>query len=755
MVIIDSSFQYNLAERGGIGGAIISAGRQTIELTATHCLFIGNSSDYGIGALICGDRANLTNCLFAGNYGRYYGASLAWGGIGLTIENCTFVGNYSGSGGSLELYGVNAEIRDSIIWDGPDSVVIHDESNLLVNFSDVQGRIPGYRNIDADPCFVDPGRWVDSRDPNIIVEPNHSYASWVNGDYHLKSQAGRWDPNEGHPTGPLRGWTIDEVMSPCIDAGDPNSPIGHEPFPNGGRVNMGAYGGTVEASKSYFGKPACETIVAGDINGDCVVNGLDFTLMAAHWLGRRICPDLPSEPNPADNAVDVPVTQILTWRPSCDATSYKVYFGTESPGQYRGQQEMVLFDPGPLEYNTTYYWHISDVTPGGTIVGPTWTFQTPFRRDPASSPDPYDGETSVNTNTDFLTWTAGIGAESHDVYFGDTNPPTFRGNQTSTSFYTHFPVECNHPRCPSFQMEFSTTYYWRIDEVNPYGTTIGSLWTFRTGCPPSQAANPNPPDDANDIGPSAILSWTADPNATSQKVYFGTTNPPPYQTTQTTTTFAPTSLAPATTYYWRIDQVNSFGTTAGAVWTFTTGTTPPGQATNPSPANDANNLNPGIVLSWSPGLDARSHNVYFGTTSPGTFKRNQAETTYNPGSLLAGTTYYWRIDEVGFFGTTTGAVWTFTTGPLPEQPTNPDPADGTIVVGLNPILTWTGGAGAQSYDIYFGTMWDYRKRANQTVTTFNPGTLSPATQYYWRIGELNIWGTSYGPEWTFTTQPAK
>ena len=47
---------------------------------------------------------------------------------------------------------------------------------------------------------------------------------------------------------------------------------------------MGAYGRTGEASKSYFGEPICETIVAGDINGDCRVDFLDFTLMAYHWL---------------------------------------------------------------------------------------------------------------------------------------------------------------------------------------------------------------------------------------------------------------------------------------------------------------------------------------------------------------------------------------------------------------------------------------------------------------------------------------
>jgi len=46
---------------------------------------------------------------------------------------------------------------------------------------------------------------------------------------------------------------------------------------------MGAYGGTAEASKSYFGGPPCETIVAGDINGDCRVDFADFCILVQQW----------------------------------------------------------------------------------------------------------------------------------------------------------------------------------------------------------------------------------------------------------------------------------------------------------------------------------------------------------------------------------------------------------------------------------------------------------------------------------------
>ena len=47
---------------------------------------------------------------------------------------------------------------------------------------------------------------------------------------------------------------------------------------------MGVYGGTAESSKSYFGDEICESIVAGDINGDCKVDFEDLKLLSTHWL---------------------------------------------------------------------------------------------------------------------------------------------------------------------------------------------------------------------------------------------------------------------------------------------------------------------------------------------------------------------------------------------------------------------------------------------------------------------------------------
>ena len=69
-----------------------------------------------------------------------------------------------------------------------------------------------------------------------------------NGDYHLQSAMGRWENGV---------WVTDTTMSPCIDAGDPEADALEEPMPNGGRINIGAYGGTFQASKTYFGPAMC------------------------------------------------------------------------------------------------------------------------------------------------------------------------------------------------------------------------------------------------------------------------------------------------------------------------------------------------------------------------------------------------------------------------------------------------------------------------------------------------------------------
>lgn len=118
--------------------------------------------------------------------------------------------------------------------------------------------------------------------------------------------------------------------------------------------------------------------------------------------------------------------------------------------------------------NTTYYWRIDELNAAGTTTGNIWSFTTTTVAAPgkATSPSPSNGATGVGLAT-YLSWTAGSGATSHDVYFGTTNPPESHGNQAETSYYTG-------------SMAYHTTYYWRINERNAGGTTTGDLWSFTT-----------------------------------------------------------------------------------------------------------------------------------------------------------------------------------------------------------------------------------------------------------------------------------
>jgi hypothetical protein len=221
----------------------------------------------GSGGGIYGSTGPIINCLIVGNFTGNEG-----GGLYLCsgpIINCTISDNRvsgwyekKGLGYEYYIYGYGGGLQECtglisncIIW-GNWAVIVGTE-----NFRDCS--IPQYS------CYpgASGGGNVGS-DP--LMKDRH------NGDYHLKSQAGRWDAN-------LNDWVTDANTSPCIDAGNLESPIGNEPFPNGGWINMGVYGGTAEASKSYFGGPVCEIIVAGDVNGDCIVNFKDYALMALHW----------------------------------------------------------------------------------------------------------------------------------------------------------------------------------------------------------------------------------------------------------------------------------------------------------------------------------------------------------------------------------------------------------------------------------------------------------------------------------------
>jgi len=251
-------------EGGGINCSAIS------KMKLDKCMFILNNGARGGGVFISSTELRMTNCLFYANEAKLRGGgALFHGNSTIDVRNSLFWNNQAPSGPEVALVHYEGPIPStgtiaySLIQGGM-ADISKDPGYVFVTEPPAQNRIGvitwGPGNIDADPLFADPNK----------------------GEFHLKSQAGRWNQTDSN-------WVVDDVTSPCIDAGDPASAIGYEPFPNGGRINIGPYGGTAEASKSYYGGPPCRAIIAGDINGDCRVDFKDLVILLNHWLqtGQR------------------------------------------------------------------------------------------------------------------------------------------------------------------------------------------------------------------------------------------------------------------------------------------------------------------------------------------------------------------------------------------------------------------------------------------------------------------------------------
>ena len=249
LALAHCEFSDNRATRVG-GGIHVDGGIRNVfwnNTSLTGCLFRRNSAGLNGGAIFSMTGVfTLTRCLFSGNSADQNGGAIYTYGTDLALYNCTTAGNRSLKGNALVFKSFVAspravQLMHCILWGSGNQIATDDGIHLTAAYSDILGGWPGEGNIDVNPLFASPCHW----DPNATLDdPNDDF--FVEGDYHLKSQAERWDEAS-------ESWVIDDVTSPCIDAGDPNSPVACEPFPNGAIINMGAYGGTAEASKSPTG----------------------------------------------------------------------------------------------------------------------------------------------------------------------------------------------------------------------------------------------------------------------------------------------------------------------------------------------------------------------------------------------------------------------------------------------------------------------------------------------------------------------
>ncbi|HUU20561.1 MAG TPA: hypothetical protein VMW72_25665 [Sedimentisphaerales bacterium] len=366
--------------------------------------------------------------------------------------------------------------------------------------------------------------------------------------------------------------------------------------------------------------------------------------------------------------------------PNIDGMGWLTDMGFVDTGEDIGIDES--FDGGINQYFSIYSLSVTVGTitiygntegHGGNMLGVA-AFGPKLK---AYNPVPADGSYHEDTWVN-LGWSPGDYAVSHDVYLGDNFDAvnegaegTFIGNQADTFLVAGFP---GFPYPDGLVP--GTTYYWRIDEVNdtdPNSPWKGDVWSFMI--PPKTAYLPEPADTAESIDLNAKLNWTPGFGAKLHTVYFGDNFDDVSNAAgglpQGAATYNPGPLELAKTYYWRVDEFDAIETYKGDVWSFTT----QGAVGNPNPANGAVDVKQTQIITWSPGVFAASHELYFGadedavknadTGSPeykGT--RDLGAESYDPGMLEWDTTYYWRIDEVNSASPDSpwaGILWSFTT----------------------------------------------------------------------------------------------
>ena len=221
-------------------GGIFCEGAQNDELLIAFNTIRNNHADRG-AAISCSYSANplIKNNLIYDNRAKVIGGAIHLYKNNANIINNTITYNEAPMGSAIHCFLTkNPRITNNIIAfniDGPAFSTYYELGSALVSYCDFwqnQGGDFGWQANTFNP------NWTG----NIFMDPY--FADQDNDDFHLMSQAGRWKTNTSD--------VIDSLTSPCIDTGDPIIFAGWEPRPNGDRINMGAYGCTYQASKSYL-----------------------------------------------------------------------------------------------------------------------------------------------------------------------------------------------------------------------------------------------------------------------------------------------------------------------------------------------------------------------------------------------------------------------------------------------------------------------------------------------------------------------
>ncbi|HUT30519.1 MAG TPA: LamG domain-containing protein [Sedimentisphaerales bacterium] len=411
-----------------------------------------------------------------------------------------------------------------------------------------------------------------------------------------------------------------------------------------------------------------------------------------------------SEPSPPNGVKGVNPNVVLSWTPACVADSHNVYLGTVysdvlngAGGTSKGNRTDPNYDPGGLAQSTTYYWRIAEVDGGNTYPGEVWSFKTgkggvivyfDF--------DGTEGQNLPGTITDetaTVTFTKYLGDDPcGTVKYGPANP-FYNMSGTSASFTPEagfYRLDPNVNNTDILRLDgvaYTIEMWIKPDSISYDNTALmkkynawqagldGDHFEFR------HREDPLDGDEQLALGEWTHVAAVFDLLASSdqKKIYINGVLDNAEDATQANPA---DNNAPVAIGFMRrangtsddfvdgqIDELAILDIALGpGTFLFYPGLE---WANDPNPYSGQTRVDPNVVLSWTAGLYANSHDVYLGTDANVLYLGN-TDVNHWPEvgnlELQLGTGYYWRVDEIGDSNTWKGLVWRFTVRPKIEDP---------------------------------------------------------------------------------------
>lgn len=315
----------------------------------------------------------------------------------------------------------------------------------------------------------------------------------------------------------------------------------------------------------------------------------------------------------------------------------------------------------------------------------------------------------------------------------------------------------------AFDLNFDTTYQWRVAGVNKGGVgDFSTPKTFKTRIGNVSGVTLISPDSGDNMVPQlTTFNWSADPNAVSYRIQISSNNFASYAVNTTTfDTNYTASLVNDVTYKWRVQSINEFSTSAfSEVREFQVVSPSVGNVSSLNPINNSTGVLTSFTFTWGNAVNATSYDIQVSTNNFSTYVMNEnVSTNSKPISGLSfNTTHQWRVRGRNRTNIGNWTTFSFVTrigdvgSVILLSPSNSDNQ-----VALSGSFDWTDANNATIYDIQISTnnFSTYVVNTTSSVSNYTYSGLSYNTTYQWRVRPRNAYSTGSYVTRTFTTRAA-